>query len=107
MAPPFERVEFFLDAAAADGAHKNASPLPPLFVQSWRRPLMGDHRDTPAKHLIFVHGLNDYGGRFERSVGRFVDAGFTVWAPDLYGHGRSRDDGRVRADCADHCGCIL
>ncbi|TNY17865.1 lysophospholipase [Rhodotorula diobovata] len=45
----------------------------------------------PAKEcdLVFVHGINDFGGKFGVHASKFLDAGYRVVVPDLPGHGRS------------------
>lgn len=44
------------------------------------------HGAPPAAQLLFVHGLNEHGGRFDRAAQHvFVPAGFSVTAVDLHG----------------------
>ncbi|GAA6046870.1 hypothetical protein JCM3770_005684 [Rhodotorula araucariae] len=42
-----------------------------------------------AADLVFVHGINDFGGKFGMHAPKFLDAGYRVVVPDLPGHGRS------------------
>ncbi|GAA5894490.1 hypothetical protein JCM8208_006256 [Rhodotorula glutinis] len=48
-------------------------------------------RGAPERHsdLVFVHGINDFGGKFAMHADKFLDAGYRVIVPDLPGHGRS------------------
>ncbi|BGP39175.1 hypothetical protein JCM10449v2_003113 [Rhodotorula kratochvilovae] len=39
--------------------------------------------------LVFIHGINDFGGKFGMHASKFLDAGYRVIVPDLPGHGRS------------------
>ncbi|GJN89703.1 hypothetical protein Rhopal_002690-T1 [Rhodotorula paludigena] len=39
--------------------------------------------------LVFLHGVNDYGGKFAMHADKFLDAGYRVIVPDLPSHGRS------------------
>ncbi|MCG6911034.1 MAG: alpha/beta hydrolase [Deltaproteobacteria bacterium] len=52
------------------------------------------YRHLPAQteraRLIIAHGLGEHSGRYVNLFERLVPAGFSVWAPDLRGHGRSR-----------------
>src|SRR5205814_1469889 len=55
---------------------------PKLFTRTW-----GDDPKAPA--VAIIHGLGDHSGRWER-VGRTLQSrGFTAYALDLPGHGRS------------------
>lgn len=64
---------YFLEAK--DGA--------PLFVRAWRP------RTPPKAALAIVHGLLDHGERYDAFARRAAEAGFSVHAIDLRGHGRS------------------
>ncbi|GAA5864400.1 hypothetical protein JCM1840_000481 [Sporobolomyces johnsonii] len=39
--------------------------------------------------LFFIHGINDYGGKFSMHAEGFLSAGYRVILPDLPSHGRS------------------
>ncbi|KAL8292096.1 hypothetical protein RQP46_001562 [Phenoliferia psychrophenolica] len=39
--------------------------------------------------LLFIHGINDFGGKFACHARLFLDAGYRVIVPDLPSHGRS------------------
>ncbi|ORY91597.1 lysophospholipase [Leucosporidium creatinivorum] len=39
--------------------------------------------------LLFIHGINDYGGKFATHADLFLDAGYRLLIPDLPSHGRS------------------
>lgn len=47
----------------------------------------------PAKNpkgiILLVHGLGDHSHRYAKPIAAFVSAGFTVYAPDMRGHGRT------------------
>ncbi|KAK4057968.1 hypothetical protein OIO90_001187 [Microbotryomycetes sp. JL221] len=47
--------------------------------------------DVKHKHadLLFIHGINDYGGKFACHAEKFLKAGYRVIVPDLPSHGRS------------------
>lgn len=54
-----------------------------LYCQSW-------HPDGPIKAVLaIVHGHGEHSGRYQNVVGYFVPRGYTVYAYDLRGHGRS------------------
>jgi len=39
--------------------------------------------------ILLVHGLGDHSRRYEKPIAAFVSAGYTVYAPDMRGHGRT------------------
>lgn len=46
--------------------------------------------NKPAKGVILlVHGLGDHSHRYAKPIAAFVKAGYTVYAPDMRGHGRT------------------
>ena len=45
--------------------------------------------DDPERVVCIVHGIGEYGGRFDRVACRFRDAGMAVVSMDLRGHGKS------------------
>lgn len=45
--------------------------------------------ECPRATVLLTHGLGDHSGRFEQTARLFNQAGLTVLAPDLRGHGRS------------------
>jgi len=47
------------------------------------------HVEEPEKVVCIVHGIGEYGGRFDRVAEFFRAAGFAVLALDLRGHGNS------------------
>lgn len=54
-----------------------------IYWQSWRC-------DVPAKAaVVIVHGAGEHGGRYRHVVDRIVPLGYSVWALDHRGHGRS------------------
>ncbi|MDO8520431.1 MAG: lysophospholipase, partial [Deltaproteobacteria bacterium] len=44
-------------------------------------------KDKPV--LIFVHGLNEHSGRYSNPIGYFSKRGYTIYAFDQRGHGKS------------------
>jgi acylglycerol lipase len=57
-----------------------------LYAQMWRRsPAAGPERAVVVIH----HGLADHSERYEQFAYRLAEAGYTVWALDMRGHGRS------------------
>lgn len=65
-----------------------------LYWQSWQPP--GD----PEGVLLFVHGLAEHSGRYLNPVRHFVARGWTCFAFDYRGHGRSPGP-RVHIDSFD------
>ena len=55
-----------------------------LYARLWSR---GDGREHGV--VILVHGLGDHGGRYESFAKRMTKRGWSVFAVDLPGHGRS------------------
>ncbi|KAK4055650.1 hypothetical protein OIV83_000196 [Microbotryomycetes sp. JL201] len=49
------------------------------------------NHDVRHKHadLLFIHGINDYGGKFACHAEKFLKAGYRIIVPDLPSHGRS------------------
>ena len=45
--------------------------------------------EDPKCAVCIVHGIGEYGGRYDRVAGRFNEAGFAVLSMDLRGHGDS------------------
>jgi len=52
------------------------------------------YRNLPAEdekaRLVIAHGLGEHSGRYGNLFDRLVPAGFSVWALDFCGHGRSQ-----------------
>lgn len=44
---------------------------------------------APKGIILLVHGLGDHSRRYEKPIAAFVSAGYTVYAPDMRGHGRT------------------
>lgn len=57
-----------------------------IYYQTWFLPTANVIRDID---IIFIHGLNDYGGRFAEVCIPILEQGFRIIAPDLPGFGRS------------------
>ena len=45
--------------------------------------------DDPKKVICIIHGIGEYGGRYDRVAETFREAGYAVYAMDLRGHGIS------------------
>lgn len=65
--------------------HLNTDEYPSVYIQTWTP------RSEPlsSQHILYIHGLNDYGGRFAQHARVFLEAGYRFTAIDLLGHGRS------------------
>ena len=64
---------------------------PKLFTRAW-----GDDPKAPA--VAIIHGLGDHSGRWERVGRTLASRGFTAYALDLPGHGKSEGRrGHVRS----------
>ncbi|CAG8829710.1 20697_t:CDS:1, partial [Dentiscutata erythropus] len=57
-----------------------------IYYQTWFLPTASVIRDVD---ILFIHGLNDYGGRFSEICIPILEQGFRIIAPDLPGFGRS------------------
>jgi alpha-beta hydrolase superfamily lysophospholipase len=68
-----------------------------LFVQSW-------HPASPRGALVNLHGLGDHGGLHPAVSSHFSAAGWTVYAPDLRGHGRSPGQRAYLRDWSEYRG---
>ncbi|BGP31266.1 hypothetical protein JCM10296v2_003030 [Rhodotorula toruloides] len=64
----------------------NEARLDWVTYQVWEPTKGAQSRDAD---LVFVHGINDYGGKFSNHAKKFLDAGYRVIVPDLPSHGRS------------------
>lgn len=53
--------------------------------------------EDPKRVVCIVHGIGEYGGRYERIAGKFREAGIAVLAMDLRGHGLSMN---AKGHCA-------
>jgi len=53
-----------------------------IFYQSWTP-------DSPKGLVIVIHGYGEHSGRYMNVVNTLVPEGYTVWALDHRGHGRS------------------
>lgn len=47
------------------------------------------HVENPVRTVVIIHGIGEYGGRFDRVAGFLNKAGFAVVSMDLRGHGNS------------------
>ncbi len=54
------------------------------IIQGYHWPL-----DDPKKVICIVHGIGEYGGRYDRVAKKFLAAGYAVLSMDLQGHGMS------------------
>ncbi len=46
--------------------------------------------EAPRAALLFVHGLAEHSGRYQRTAGNFAERGFACYGFDLRGHGSSQ-----------------
>ncbi|MEE1038189.1 MAG: alpha/beta hydrolase [Eubacterium sp.] len=53
--------------------------------------------ENPKETIILIHGIGEHAGRYRRVVRQFNKEGFSVFAMDLKGHGKSKG---VRGHCA-------
>ena len=53
--------------------------------------------ENPDKVVCIVHGIGEYGGRYDRVAARFNEKNFAVLSMDLRGHGKSAN---VKGHCA-------
>lgn len=64
----------------------------------------------PDKVICIVHGIGEYGGRYDRVAGKFNEAGFAVLSMDLRGHGESlgkKGECAPRAEVLDDISALL
>ena len=66
----------------SEGAFETADGLQ-LFEQSWRPD------EPPCAAVVIVHGFAEHSGRYQHVAERLVGSGYSVYAFDLRGHGRS------------------
>lgn len=59
-----------------------------LFYQAWESP-------SPRAAVVLAHGYAEHSGRYEHVGRALAEAGFSTWALDHHGHGRSEGE---RAD---------
>lgn len=53
-----------------------------IHWREWKAP-------SPVAQVVIVHGYGEHGDRYTRLAGRLTKEGFSVWANDHRGHGRS------------------
>lgn len=78
--------------------YPDASNAGQIYAQIW---LPEGH---PRAILQIVHGINDYGGRYEDMARYFTERGFVVAAEDHMGHGHTVPPGRERGSLAERDG---
>ena len=67
-------------------------------IQGYHWPVTEEDRPGgPKKVICIVHGIGEYGGRYDRVASRFREAGYAVLSMDLRGHGDSLG---IKGDCA-------
>jgi alpha-beta hydrolase superfamily lysophospholipase len=54
-----------------------------LYWQAWQP------EKKPRAILLAVHGLGEHSGRYAEFARWFTERGYTIYAPDHYGHGKS------------------
>ena len=57
-----------------------------IFVRSWRP------ASSPRGVIVICHGVNSHSGQYFWTAEQFVEAGFSVYALDLRGRGRSEGE---------------
>ena len=65
-----------------EGTFKSGDGLD-LFYQSW----LPD--GEPKAVIVIIHGMGEHGGRYQHVVNGLVPKGYTIYAADHRGHGRS------------------
>ena len=66
-----------------EGTFSSSSGLCDIFYRAWMT-------SKPAKAAVqIVHGMAEYGERYEDFAAALCEAGYDVWAMDLLGHGKS------------------
>lgn len=58
--------------------------------------------DEPKGVVQVLHGMAEYGSRYARLAAALADAGYTTYAHDHRGHGKSIQEGQVPGHMADH-----
>ena len=71
-----------------------------LFCRRWRP------EGTPKAILPIVHGHGEHGGRYAHVADWFVPRGYSVYALDLRGHGRSQGKRGVLGDFSEFRGDV-
>ena len=67
-----------------------------IFLRSWRP-------EGRARAVIVIcHGVNSHGGQYSWTAEQFVKAGFTVYALDLRGRGKSEGERFYVEDVAEY-----
>ncbi|MEM7436706.1 MAG: lysophospholipase [Myxococcota bacterium] len=60
--------------------------------------------DEPKAVVHVLHGMSEYGARYARLAAALAEAGYTTYAHDHRGHGKSIQEGGVPGHMADHDG---
>ena len=66
-----------------------ASDRCPLYVHAWRPAA------PPHAVVLLAHGMAEHGGRYQRLGATLMAAGIALYAPDIRGHGRTAEAGRL------------
>lgn len=56
-----------------------------VYIREWLA--SSDAKTSFSPHVLFVHGLGEHCSRYDSFFSKFVDAGISVTAFDLPGHG--------------------
>jgi alpha-beta hydrolase superfamily lysophospholipase len=67
-----------------------------IFYRSWRQ------ETTPKAIVVICHGVNSHGGQYIWAAEQLVSQGYTVYALDLRGRGRSEGERFYVEDVADY-----
>ncbi|GAA5892486.1 uncharacterized protein JCM6883_007375 [Sporobolomyces salmoneus] len=82
-----EEQEMRLNHKHRDGkVYLNGSKNEWVAYQVWEPKQGVQDRNTD---LCFIHGINDFGGKFAVHAAKFLDEGYRIVVPDLPSHGRS------------------
>ena len=68
-----------------------------LRARAW-----GDSLTNPKGLVVLVHGMAEYGARYEEFAAALVQANYRVWCADHRGHGLNITDANPNGHVADH-----
>jgi acylglycerol lipase len=78
------KYDFYEEYIPANLVERYIRPGLRLYLQTW-----APKPSTIKGHAVFIHGMNDYGGRFMKYVNWFLSNGYLLSVADMPGHGRS------------------
>jgi alpha-beta hydrolase superfamily lysophospholipase len=71
-----------------------------IFLRSWRP------EANPRSIVVICHGVNSHGGQYVWAAEQFVKGGFTVYALDLRGRGKSEGERFYLENVAEYVGDV-